>query len=173
MDNSEAETNMQVPETFRTMYDLCDFMERLSGRQGRADEIVCYLMLNGNKASVEHYLSQRKGKDDSCIKYYLVRGNGDTEITTAGGKYALAQELRRFGISADELSLHPPKKTYCISSPSIEDGYKLLDISNNDTRCADLGDGVVEIETNIIPSRIAKMLGIREDEMYVPKNGRR
>ncbi len=141
--------------------------------QPRANETVCYLKLNGNEASVNHYLMQRKGMENSCIRQYTIKEGGNAEIAVEGGRSDLAEELRRFGISRDEISLVPPMKQYSISALLVEDGYSLLDIAGSGTRCVDFGGGEIEILTDMFPHKIIRKLGGLESEIYVSENGRR
>ena len=136
------------------------------GEQPRANETMFYLNLNGNKASVNHYLKQQMSKN-THIKTYTIKENGDAEIVFAGNRRGLADELRMFGISPDEISLTPPMKNYDIPISSVGDGYNILGLAGNGTTCTDFGDLELEIQTDMFSSKVARKLGCRESEIHV------
>jgi len=133
-------------------------------------ETLWYLKLNGNWGSVNHYLNNRERAGDSSIKYHRRREDGYAEIVSDGYKIELLDDLKMFGILSDDLSTTTPMKTYNLPSSSIPNYHKVLDLVGNGTSCADLGGGVVEIKTDLMPSRIAKTLGCKENEITVIKN---
>lgn len=140
-----------------------------SKKQQRANETVCYIQLNGNEDSVDHYLKQQKCTENSCIRQYVIKEGGNAEIVVKGGRRELSEVLKMFGILPDDIYITPPMKQYNFPASSVKDYRAILYLVGGGTRFADFGQGSIEIHTDMFPYRVARKLGGRESEIYVNK----
>ncbi len=72
----------------------------------RISETLCYIKVNGNLDALEQALEQINRHEGSCITWYRINNaTHKAEITISGYRSGLARELKKLGISREEIEL--------------------------------------------------------------------